>query len=676
MEFILLLLPFLPELVALFAVSVAVIYVCHRIKLVPIAGFLIAGVLIGPWGLGLVYEPDLVNALAEIGVILLLFTIGMEFSLEQLSRIARAIFLGGTIQVLLTTLVVVSLLSILGTGLGEGIFTGFLVSLSSTAIVISLLSQRGEIDTPAGRLSLAFLIFQDLAVVAMVLVVPFLSGTWKTSGEILFALGKAVVLIGVTVFLARRVVPWILEHVAQTRSQELFLLTVVAICFGVTTLTSLADVSLSLGAFLAGLVVSESRYKEHALSEMFPLRTIFTAVFFVSVGMLLDFRILLAEPWLVAGVAVAIIVLKFGASAGSVLILGYPRRIAVIVGLALAQVGEFSFVLERAGSAVGLSPAGLGEAGEQTFLAVTVLLMLATPLLFQSGLHLGSAMATATPDRLSRSGTVSDLRKPVALADHVVIVGYGAAGRHLVHLLREAKIDYVVVEINPSAVREMRREGIHAIYGDAGKTHIQKLAGVEHAKALVVVINDEAMIPRIIPLGNLLNPTLQTIARIRYVADMDHLHSLGADIIVAEEMETTARIVAHVLGAYMTAPEEVDRLVRLLREDDYRIVRGSIQEAHLMVLQGLDENGLHTRAVGVRQGSPAVGKTLMDLDMRKKHGLTVIAVRRQGTTKGNPAGDFMLQAGDRLIIIGTPENFTLGADLFRPPAPQQPPPNA
>jgi CPA2 family monovalent cation:H+ antiporter-2 len=673
MKFLLVLLPFLTELVVLFLVSVAVIYVCHRIRLVPIAGFLIAGVLIGPWGLGLVYERDLVNALAEIGVILLLFTIGLEFSLEKLARIARAILLGGTLQVFSSIFFVVVILSLLGTSLHEAVFTGFLVALSSTAIVMGLISQSGETDTPAGKLSLAILIFQDLAVVAMVLLVPFLGGAWDSSLEILFALGKAVLLIAATLVLARKVVPWILEHVAQTRSQELFLLTVVAICLGTTALTSLADVSLSLGAFLAGLVVSESHYKEHALSEMLPLRTIFTAVFFVSMGMLLDVRTLLEHPWLILSVTALILVIKFGTGAGSVLLLGYPRRIAVVVGLALAQVGEFSFVLERAGAAVGLTPAGLGETGGQIFLAVTVLMMIGTPLMYQSGRRIGKAMVEGAPMRELRSAGMAVHPEAVHLRDHVIVVGYGVAASRLVHVLREAKIGYVVIDIDPSSVRKLRREGVAAIYGDAGKTHILKMAGVEHAKVLVIVINDEGVIPRIVLVANLLNPTLETIARIRYAAGMDRLRSLGADIIVAEEMETTARIVAHVMGAYMVSPEEINREIRWLRAEDYRIARGSIQEAHLMVLQGLDENGLHTRAVGVRKGSHAVGKTLKDLKMRKTHGLTVLAVRRQGETIGNPAGDFTILAGDRLILVGRPQDFTDSADLFRPPDPGEVP---
>jgi CPA2 family monovalent cation:H+ antiporter-2 len=279
-------------MVALFIVSVIIAYLCYRLRLVPIAGFLLAGVLIGPNSLGLVHDQELVDILAEVGVILLLFSIGLEFSLKELSRIGRAIFLGGGLQVGLSLAAVTGVLLAFGVPWQAGIYTGCLVALSSTAIVLGLLSERDESDTPTGRLSLAILIFQDLAIVVMVLLIPLLAGEGGTTGAVLLVFGKALLLIAAVLVLARRVVPWILEHVAYTRRQELFLLTVVAICFGTAAASSYAGVSLALGAFLAGLVVSESRYREQALSEILPLRTVFNAVFFVSVGMLLDLSFL------------------------------------------------------------------------------------------------------------------------------------------------------------------------------------------------------------------------------------------------------------------------------------------------------------------------------------------------------------------------------------------------
>ncbi|MEP0545945.1 MAG: cation:proton antiporter [Rhodothermales bacterium] len=660
--------PFLNELVALFAASVAIAYLCYRLKLVPIAGFLIAGVLIGPHALGLVSEQELVDVLAEVGVILLLFTIGVEFSLTKLAKLGSAIFVGGGLQVGITIALITAALVAFGGTWQSGVYTGCLVALSSTAIVLGLLAERAESDTPSGQLSLALLIFQDLAIVVMVLLVPLLAGQGGTTGEFLWVLAKAALLIAAVLVLARRGVPWLLDKIARTRRQELFLLTVVAVCFGTAAVSSLAGVSLALGAFLAGLVVSESEYSEQALSEVLPLRTIFNAVFFVSVGMLLDLSFFLSNLGLVLAVAAVVVVVKLVTASAGVLALGYPVRIAAATGLTLAQIGEFSFVLERAGRAAGLSPAGLGDTGEQVFIASTVLLMLLTPLLIQTGPRLGTALARTPLRRLGASvDPVEEAADEPELEDHVIVVGYGPAGRRLVQVLRDTGIPFVVLEMNPESVKTMNDAGVRAIYGDATRQHILELAGVETAKLAVVVINDPAASPRIIQLARFLNPTLQIVARTRFLADIERLHEVGADIVVPEEMETTVRIFSHVLGSYMVPPEEIERKARALRAEDYGVLRGSIQEAHLMVLQGLDEEGMHTRAVAVRAGAPAAGETLEALALRRDHSITVLAVRRGDQTIASPAGNFRVEAGDRLILVGLAEHFAACADLFRPP---------
>ena len=658
-------LPFLAEIAALFAASVLVAYLCYRVGLVPIAGFLLAGVLIGPGALGLVEDQALIDMLAEIGVILLLFTIGIEFSLEKMARLGRAIILGGGLQVGLTVATVTLLLLAFGVDVAAGLYTGCLVALSSTAIVLGLLAERGTTGSPDGQLALAMLIFQDFAIIAMVLFVPMLGGTGGTAFDVLRALGEAVVLIAGVVVLARKAVPWLLDQVARSRRQELFLLAVVAVCLGTAWITSLANVSLALGAFLAGMVVSESHYRTQALSEILPLQTIFSAVFFVSVGLLLDVSFLMQNPLLVLGVAVGLLLVKGVITTGSALVLGYPVRIAAAAGLALAQIGEFSFVLDRVGRSVGLSPAGFGTTGEQTFIAVSVLLMMLTPFLVKAGPGFGRRLEASALGRIGTGRVQADAKAVVKLEDHVIVVGYGPAGRRLVRVLKEAGIPFVVVELNPSSVKEMRQEGIAVIYGDAARVHILEQAGVHRAKLCVVAINDEDAVAGIVRLAHYQNPTLQIIARTRFLHRAERLHDAGADIVVPEELETSVRIFSHVLGAYMIAPDEVDRLIRAIRADDYGIFRGSIQEAHLMVLQGLDEEGLHTRAVAVREGAPVAGKTLSDLQLRQQFGITVLAVRRAGKTLGNPAGDFRVQLGDRLILIGLAERFAACADLFR-----------
>ena len=661
-------LPFVGELAALFAAGVVVAYLCYRVRLVPIAGFLVAGVAIGPEALGLVRDVGLVAQLAEVGVILLLFSIGVEFSLGQMARLARPIFLGGGLQVALTIGGVAGLLVLLGVGVGPAVFTGFLVSLSSTAIVLKVLGERAETDTPVGRAVLAMILFQDLVIVVMVLLIPALAGEGGSAADVAWALGKAVVVIAAVLVGARRVVPALLARVAETRRTELFLLAVAAVCLGTAWAVSLAGVSLAIGAFLAGLLVSESDYAEHALSEILPLQTLFTAAFFLSVGMLLDPAFLWDNLGLVLAVAAAVLVLKAALAAASARALGSPLGVALAVGLTLAQIGEFSFVLALAGAEVGLLPGGVGS-GSQILIAVTVVLMLATPGLVAFGPRL-AAVGRRVEDALDAGAADGGGHgHGVDLEDHTVVVGYGLAGRRLGRVLGEAGIPYAVNDLNPQSLREAREAGAPTVYGDAGREPVLRGLGVDRAKLMVVAISDGAATRRVVAVARHLNPTLQIVVRTRFVAEVEPLHDLGADVVVPEELETTVRLFSHVLGAYLVPKDEIERQAALVRQDDYGVLRGSIQEAHLMVLQGLDEEGLHTRAVAVRDGAPAAGRTLAELGLRQRHGLTVMAVRRGRETVGNPAGDFQTEPGDRLVMVATADQFAAAADLFRTPTP-------
>ena len=659
------------EITVLAATSAGIAYLCYRLHLVPIAGFLIAGVVIGPNALGLVDDLELVNTLAEIGVILLLFTIGIEFSLEKLGRIKRLVLGGGALQVFGTMAVVTGICLAFGIDWRSAVFTGGLVTLSSTAIVLGLLSDRGETDAPVGQSSLGILIFQDFGIIVMVLLVPLIGGEGGSTGELLLALGKALGIIAVVVVLARQVVPPILERIAATRRSELFLLSVVALCFLIAWIMGLADVSLALGAFLAGLIVSESPYATQALSEVLPLRTVFNAAFFVSVGMLLDIGVLIDAWPLVLGAAVGVLLLKLVITSVALLVMKMPLRIAVAAGLMLAQIGEFSFVLDIAGREVGLSPAGLGSTGQQIFIATTVLLMLLTPFLASLAPKAGRAaervlgplQATDAPDE-----------SPVKMEDHVIIVGYGPSGHRLARVLRQADIPFVVIELNPQTVKEAREEGVDVVFGDATRPHVLEVAGVEHAKLCVVVISDREATVRTVYGAAHENPTLQIIARADFLDDVERLHEAGAEIVVPTEIETAVRLFADVLRAYQIPTEEVQRHIREIRADDYRLLRGiqppsvgvDADDTAAMVLDGLSEDGLHTRTVLVRDGAFVAEKTLTDLALRRDHGLTVLAIRRNGAVISSPGGDERLHPGDRLVLVGPASAFADCADLFRP----------
>ncbi len=474
--------PYLTLTAALVVAAAVFGYLSVRLKVVPIVGFLLAGVLIGPSQLGLVTDTEAVDAAAEIGVILLLFTIGIEFSLQRLAGVWRWIVFGGGLQVLLATASGLGVVLVMGGDVRVGVFTGFLIALSSTAIVLKINADSGASTTVRGRLALAVLIFQDLAVVAMVLLVPYLGEDSAGGiGELFQALGVAVLVVAGVLVVARRVMPASLERIAALCSPEVFLLAVLAICLGTAYLTSLAGVSVSLGAFLAGLIVSESRQSSQAFTEVLPLQIIFSAVFFISVGMLLDLGFLVDNIGVVLAAAVVVLLIKVVTTSLALMSLRVGWRPAVASALLLGQVGEFSFVLVTAGAAVGLSPAGLGDRGAQTFVATTVLLMLLTPLLSVAGRRLtaaGSTSATGPPEATSGGEGPRE--------DHVVIVGWGRTSVQLGRTLRDRGVHVTLTTLNPGGAREAEEAGLDVISGDAMHQQVLLDAGVTRARAVII----------------------------------------------------------------------------------------------------------------------------------------------------------------------------------------------
>lgn len=546
---------FLFEAVCLLLAGAVIAYLCSRIGLVPIVGFLAAGVLIGPNALGLVTNQSLVDQAAELGVILLLFTIGIEFSLEKLHRIRRLIFGGGGLQVTLATLVTAGILRLFDLDWPTAIFSGFLVALSSTAIVLKLLGDRGETGTSHGRIGLGFLIFQDLGIIAMVMLVPALAGQGGGSGEIALALGKAAVLIVVALTAARRLMPPILEKVAQTCSQEVFLLTVIAICLGTAYLTSLAGISVSLGAFLAGLVVSESRFSHHAFAEIMPLQILFSAIFFVSVGMLLDLQFLVQNLPMVLLVVVGVLVIKIATTTVAALALGESWKVSFGAGLLLAQVGEFSFVLERTGQPMGLQPFGLGS---QTFIAATVVLMVATPLLAQLGSSIAqrkdpSAPLPDTADGRHLGDELSGLR------EHVLVAGYGPSARRLTRTLHEHDLPLAVLTLSPSGADEVEALGIPVLRGDNRKTEALRHAGIERARLLVVADDEATDAEAVVAVARSLNPDMRILVRTRSLTSCAALAESGADLVAADDLESTLLLASETFETFGLDPQIIRR---------------------------------------------------------------------------------------------------------------------
>jgi K+:H+ antiporter len=653
----------LVEAVALIVAAALIAYVCFRIGLVPIVGFLLAGVVIGPHALGLVRDQATVDAAAEIGVMFLLFTIGIEFSLEKLARIQRLIFGGGGLQVLTASLGMMLALLPFGVDWRAGLFTGFLVALSSTAIVLKLLADRAETSAPHGQVALGLLIFQDLAVIVMVLLVPMLAGSGGSAGAIGWALAKAGLIIAAVLLVARRIMPPVLEAVARTCAPELFLLSVIAICFGTAFLTNLAGVSLSLGAFLAGLVVSESRFSEHALGEILPLQILFSAAFFVSVGMLLDLAFLVTHLPLVLLAVAAVLLVKVATTFGSVRALGYATPVAAAAGLMLAQVGEFSFVLERAGRALGLAPAGMADGGSQVFIAATVLLMVATPLLTALGVALGRRVAHAQTSRQGALEPVLPEHAPVE--NHVVVAGYGDAARRLVRVLAGSHIPFLITTLNPQGAGEAEAAGLPVLRGDASKARTLQLAGVERAKMLVIADDDPGMARRIAAVARTLNPTMRILVRTPYVAEVEPLAGVGVDRVVAEELESVVALFTDMMRAYRIDAAEIAANEEAVRREGYGALRSPARPEAPVAECTLGPDCLDRRTVLLRPGAPAVGQSLGALQLETRFGIHADSVRRRSETVTEPPPDHVLAAGDELVLAGDADAFALAAPLFR-----------
>ena len=645
----------LANLLVIFTVSIAVVFVFHKFRLPSIAGFLVAGALIGPHGLNLISDIGTVQVLAEIGVVLLLFTIGIEFSLARLASMRRLMFLAAPLQVGGVLLIAWLGATLVGLSWRQGLFWGFLFSLSSTAIVLKTLSERGDSDSIHGRATIGILVFQDLAVVPMMLLTPILASQSDGGGlSILLTLGKSILVIVLVIAAAWYLVPKLLEHIVRSRSRELFLLTIIVLCLGIAWLTSLGGLSLALGAFIAGLVISESEYSHQAMAEVLPFRDSFNSLFFVSVGILMDWRVLFEYPLPVAGLLVTVLLVKFAAGAGAVLLAEVPPRSAIMVGIALAQVGEFSFLLAQQGQESGF----LQRDPYQIFLAVSVLSMIATPFLMQWSPNL--ARRAEAWQRLRHwlpSRTTAHVLhaegKQIRMKDHVIIVGYGLNGRNLARVLGDTEIPYLALDLDGDIVSREASHGMPVYYGDATNPNVLRHMKIEDAKVLVVAISDPFITRRAVQVAKGLNPKLHVVVRTRYLRELEELHQLGADDVVPEEFETSIEIFALVLRTYKLPQDFVTQKAEQVRREGYALLRRSELPELAHHLRGGTLTDTEVETCRIDDDSPAQGKTLAEISLRPRTGASVIAWTRAGVIQSNPSEKTRLLAGDIVVLLGS-----------------------
>jgi CPA2 family monovalent cation:H+ antiporter-2 len=656
----------LSNLLLIYTVSIAVVFLFHQFRLPSIAGFLVAGALIGPHGFNLISDIGTVQVLAEIGIVLLLFTIGIEFSLVQLASLKRLLLVAAPIQVGGVIVLVWLGGIIVGIPGPQAVFWGFLLSLSSTAIVLKALAASGDSDAPHGRATIGILIFQDLAVVPMILLAPILASPSEDAlSAILLPVGKSVVLVTCIVAAAWYAAPMVLEYIVRSRSRELFLLTVIVICLGIAWLTSMSGLSLALGAFIAGLVISESEYSHQALAEVLPFRDSFNSLFFISIGILMDWRIVLQYPGVVTGLLLAVLLLKFVCGAGAVLAASVPPRAAVMTGVALAQVGEFSFVLAQVGQEHGL----VSGAPYQIFLAVSVCSMIITPFLMQVAPLLARHAEAIQRLRhwLPGQTTAHVLQtegRHLRIKDHVIIVGYGLNGRNLARVLGETEVPYIALDLDGDTVRREAQHGLPLYYGDATNPHVLRQMKIDDARVLVIAISDPFMARRTVQVARSLNPKIHIVVRTRYLRELEELHQLGADDVVPEEFETSIEIFALVLRTYNMPQDFVMRKAEQVRREGYALLRRSDLPELAHHLRGGTLSDVEVETCRIEADSPAAGKTIDQLALRPRTGTSIIAWTRSGITESNPSVKTTLLPGDIIVLLGTHDQIRRAMGLI------------
>ncbi len=633
------------ELLVVLAAAALGAALFERLRVPAIVGFLVAGTVAGPGGLGLIPDSERVRTLAEFGVAFLLFEIGLELPLDELRRSWRRTLLAGLLQVSVTIAAMGVLGVALGLSLEVAIVVGMLVALSSTALVMRILGQLGQVDSPHGRLSLGILLFQDLCIVPFLLAIPILSGEVpRDPGPMALAVGtKLVALVGLYAA-ARFALPWVLARVAHLRSPDIFSVFAFLVAIGMAVAAEHLGLGLAVGAFIAGLVLSASPYSQQLFAEVAPLRGVLLGVFFTSIGMLLAPR----EAWeqltgvafYVGGVLIFKSLVIVGIVAG---ILREGLRTGVQTGLALAQTGEFSFVVAAIATDAALLPPDLG----QIFVAGSVLTLLATPFVIRGSSKLAALVSSGAP---AAPETVAD-----ELSNHVVVVGFGLAGRSLSSVLKSLDIPYRAVDGNPRTVERWRGHGEPIIFGDSSRPAILEHLGVKRARLVSIAINDPEATRATIELTRSLAPDVEIVARAPFMDDLDELFRHGASQVVAEEFESTIDLMSKVLRSCGVAQAAISHFAEELRDEGYELLRGplslGIDPWLAETLQEVDAEWIEV------PGAAPPDRSIGELGVRARTGASILAVRRDDGLTTNPDPDFHIRPGDSLLILVSAEQL-------------------
>ncbi|MUG96629.1 sodium:calcium exchanger [Scytonema sp. UIC 10036] len=648
---------FILDLTTVLGASAVGGYIANRLRQPVLLGYLASGLVVGPFGFRLLREVDQIKPFAEIGVAFLLFALGVEFSLAELKRVKNIALNGSLLQMGLT----ISLVALLSTLVGwvdtpsQGIFLGAVLSLSSTAVVLKTLTERGETNTVHGQVMLAILIAQDLALGLMLAILPTLKNPANIGLALLTALLKVLVFLTVAFVAGRWLVPQVMKRIAETENSELFLLTVIALCLGVAFITAQLGLSIEMGAFVAGLMISEIDYADQALAKVLPLRDTFASMFFASIGMLIDPNILIQNFGIILGLVVVVMIGKAAIVLPIVLKFGYSFKTAVIASLGLNQIGEFSFVLALVGRQQGL----IAQEQYLLLLGTTAITLLFTPVCLRFSPVLANKIINIPflASYLRQFRDTKDLSIPEGFRDYVVVAGYGRVGQVVVNILQNQGHKVLVIDSSEAAIKRLRTENIPYIFGDADSELVLEKAHLDKAKALAIALPDPASTRLLLKRALELAPDLDVVARSHQNKEIDILTQLGAKEVVQPEFEAALEIGSHLLGTLGERPSIIYSLMEGMRSNRYQNIRVQSGTLNPELDIALNVPELQQQWMALASDSPLVGMTLATADIRKVTGVTVMAIQKGDEILHYPSAKTVLQVGDRLLAVGEPDEL-------------------
>jgi len=643
------------DLVLVFAAAACGGLLAALLKQPVLLGYLIGGMVVGPSGLRLIKELIQVETLAQFGVAFLLFALGVEFSLTELRKVKAIALGGGTLQIILTILVTVLVCGVTGawgTLPAKGVFLGSILSLSSTAVVLKCLMERNETETPHGQVMLGMLVVQDLALGLMLAVLPALHEPGEVIGiAVLMALLKIGLFAAGAVVAGIWLIPPLLRLLASTESKELFLLGVVTICLGIALFTEYLGLSIEMGAFVAGLMISEVEYADETLTIVEPLRDIFASLFFAAIGMLIDPVFLWQNLELILGLVALVFVGKFLIITPLVSLFRYPLKTSLIVGLGLAQIGEFSFVLASEGQALGL----VSRRIYLLILGTTAVTLMLTPFVLRLVPFLfdfAESMPWLKPYLVDDQAR--DVSEDLPQKNHIVVCGYGRLGKNLVKLLQQYQLSVVVIDQSESRIQQLREAGIPYVYGNAVSLHVLETAGVSHAQGMAIALPDPASIRLCLKRSLEVCPELDLVVRATQDKNIEVLYQLGAKEVVQPEFEASLEMATHLLIGVGLLPEVVQQKMQQIRQDHYLDLRPESSAAEVSQYLQKVTRDLNRRWYDLPANSPLIGMTLEEVNMRYLTGVSLMAIcRADGEEIDYPHSQTTLLLGDRLLVVGS-----------------------